>query len=226
MHVIKPDGTPVSRYIAYRNLAWAMPAAWPCCRCCTCQACRKSATACINTWPRTGMMRDVKCPLRDPRIPTRVPATNKGHSIAIGRACRSIGSRSGSSLSVLRAQLRDLPRRHQHARLHRADRRVVRCHRAVQARAELLKWSLSVAIRSYSSLPCSRISSAFCVISSCRQPNSIAFSSAISVVGVATITRFFRQSSIRLPSSRPRRTETPRRAGTSRRTPGCLNCDQ
>jgi predicted DCC family thiol-disulfide oxidoreductase YuxK len=28
MHVIKPDGEPASRYIAYRNLAWAMPATW------------------------------------------------------------------------------------------------------------------------------------------------------------------------------------------------------
>ena len=28
MHVIRPDGTPVSRFIAYRNLAWAMPATW------------------------------------------------------------------------------------------------------------------------------------------------------------------------------------------------------
>lgn len=28
MHVIKPDGTPVTRFIAYRNLAWAMPATW------------------------------------------------------------------------------------------------------------------------------------------------------------------------------------------------------
>ena len=29
MHVVKPDGKPVTRYIAYRNLAWAMPVTWP-----------------------------------------------------------------------------------------------------------------------------------------------------------------------------------------------------
>ncbi|MBC8108225.1 MAG: DUF393 domain-containing protein [Anaerolineae bacterium] len=28
MHVILPDGTSVSRFVAYRNLAWAIPAAW------------------------------------------------------------------------------------------------------------------------------------------------------------------------------------------------------
>lgn len=29
MHVVRPDGVAVSRFIAYRNLAWALPVCWP-----------------------------------------------------------------------------------------------------------------------------------------------------------------------------------------------------